>query len=190
MKKNIFTIPNIISMFRIVLIIVFIPIYFSEIENNLLIALGVMLLSGLSDVADGFIARRFNMISDFGKVLDPVADKLTQGVILFCLLINHSAILPMFVVLSMKELMTAFAATYLLRNGFEPMSAKWWGKLSTAVIYATIFYIILNDYFGLYDAVLIILVVISIICMLISLLGYLIIVLNKSKEAIKESKKI
>lgn len=175
-------------MFRIVLIVVFIPIYFSEIENNLLIALGVMILSGLSDVADGFIARRFNMISDFGKVLDPVADKLTQGVILFCLLINHSSILPMFVVLFVKELLTAFAATYLLRNGLKPMSAKWWGKLSTAIIYITIFYIILNDHFGLYDIILTVLVMISIICMLISLLGYLSVILSKSKDAIKESK--
>lgn len=188
MNKKVFTIPNIISMFRIVLIVAFIPVYFSKIENNLLIALGIMLLSGLSDVADGFIARRFNMVSDVGKVLDPVADKLTQGVILFCLLINHSSIFPMFIVLFVKELLTGFAAAYLLKNGLKPMSAKWWGKLSTAIIYLTIFYTIINDQFGLYDIVLTVLVVISIICMLVSLLGYVSVILSKSKDAIKESK--
>ncbi len=188
MDKKVLTIPNIISMFRILLVLVFIPVYFSNIENNLIIALGIMLVSGLSDLLDGFIARRFNMISDVGKVLDPIADKLTQAVILLCLLIDHPPIMPMFIVLFVKELLTAFVATYLLKNGLKPMSARWWGKLSTAIIYITIFYTITNDFAPISDTVLAVLVGVSIVCMLISLLGYLSIILSKSKDAIKESK--
>ena len=137
MNNKIFTIPNIISFFRIALIIAFVPVYFANsIKNNVIIAFGIIVLSGLSDVVDGFIARRFNMVSELGKILDPIADKLTQAAVLFCLLINHKALLPMFIVLFVKELLTAIAAAYLLKNKFvKPMSARWWGKLSTVAIY-------------------------------------------------------
>lgn len=74
-EKKIFTIPNLLSAFRLLLIPVFVWAYC--IKKAYLLTAGVLLLSGLTDMADGFIARRFHMISDLGKMLDPIADKLS-----------------------------------------------------------------------------------------------------------------
>ena len=189
MNNKIFTIPNIISFFRIALIIAFVPVYFANsIKNNVIIAFGIIVLSGLSDVVDGFIARRFNMVSELGKILDPIADKLTQAAVLFCLLINHKALLPMFIVLFVKELLTAIAAAYLLKNKFvKPMSARWWGKLSTVAIYSTIVYVVLMEFIPvLPEFVSTILMVISIACMILSMLGYMQIVLKTTTKNAQE----
>lgn len=173
--KKVITIPNVISIIRIILIPFIAVMYFNtNIENNYVYTLILLIVSGLSDIVDGFIARHFNLVSDIGKVLDPVADKLTQAVVLFCLSIQNQYIIPMFCVLFIKELLTLFAATYLLKNGTKPISAKWWGKLSTVTIYTTIFYSIAADYFTfLPKLVLYILMVASIVCMLISMIGYM-----------------
>ena len=105
--KNFLTIPNIISFFRLILIPIFVITYFKEsITDHYLWSILIIVTSGISDVVDGFIARKFNMVSDIGKVLDPIADKLTQAVVLLCLVINHISILPMFVILFFKELIT------------------------------------------------------------------------------------
>lgn len=193
MDKKIFTIPNIISFFRIALIIAFIPVYFSEsIKNSGAIAFGIILLSGLSDIVDGFIARHFNMVSELGKILDPIADKLTQAAVLFCLLIRHSELLPMFIVLFIKELLTAIAAGYLFKNKLvKPMSARWWGKLSTAAIYTTMFYVILMEFIEILPAIVAtILMIVSVICMLLSMLGYMQLVLKSANDnAIKAETK-
>ena len=78
-KKEICTIPNMLSIFRLVLIPVYIYIYLNATESyHYSIAAGILAISCLTDMIDGKIARKFNMISELGKVLDPLADKLTQ----------------------------------------------------------------------------------------------------------------
>lgn len=176
--SKVVTIPNIISVIRILLIPIIAVMYFdTSLEYHYVYALLLLLLSGLSDIIDGYIARHFNLVSEVGKVLDPIADKLTQAVILFCVCLSNQFILPMFIVLFIKELLTLVAATYLLKNGTKPISAKWWGKLSTVAIYITIFYSIAAEYEYfkniLPQFVLYILMVISIACMLISMIGYM-----------------
>ena len=74
--NEIFTIPNILSMFRIVLL-PFIVWFFVCKEDHVM-AIIILLVSGMSDILDGFIARKFNMISDFGKIIDPVAQEIAQ----------------------------------------------------------------------------------------------------------------
>ncbi len=171
--KDILTLPNIISFFRLLLIPIFVITYFNEtIENNYIWAIGILMLSGLSDVVDGFIARKFNMVSDFGKILDPIADKLTQAVIILSLVIMHLELLPMFAVLFFKELFTLFAAVYLFANGTKPMSSKWFGKLSTVVIFITMFYTLMIDIYSVTEVPLYFLSVASIVCMIISIAGY------------------
>lgn len=192
-KTKIFTIPNIISIIRIAIIPFFVYFYFtSSIENHYIYSLYVLLISGASDIVDGFIARRFNMISDLGKVLDPIADKLTQGVVLFCLLLSRIYLIPMFVVLVVKELLQAFAATIILKSGRKPISSKWFGKLSTVMIYISMFYVILVDYFDgrFYLPVWLIYVLMSasIVCMIISMLGYIRIFLKPISAEPAESK--
>ena len=172
--KKVFTIPNIISMLRILLIPVFAVIYFLKIENNYEYAFAVILFSGLSDIVDGFIARKFNMISDVGKVLDPIADKLTQVAVAVCLCANHRTLFPVLVVLVTKELLTLVAATVWLRSGRLPISARWWGKVSTALLYASFAYYILCDIISFQNDIIDILIpALTIASLLFSMCGYL-----------------
>lgn len=90
-KKQIFTIPNLLSTFRIVLAFVFLAAFYqsgASGRSNLLTA--IILLSALTDFLDGKIARKFNMVSELGKILDPIADKITQGVLILCLMKEYS----------------------------------------------------------------------------------------------------
>ncbi len=181
MKKNL-TIPNIISSFRIVLIPVFMLLYFSNLENNYYYAFFVIVLSSISDIADGIIARKFNMISDFGKVLDPIADKLTQLalVVIFCF--NHPNLMPVLCVLFTKELLTAVAAAIWLKKGLKPISAKWWGKVSTALLYASFMYYILSDIWSFNNNIIdITITVLTIACLLFSMCGYIKTVMTNAK---------
>ena len=82
-QNKIITIPNILSFFRLCLIPVIVWQY--TVNNNYTLSLWILALSGLTDIADGIIARKFGMISNFGKAFDPVADKQTQIAVLFCL---------------------------------------------------------------------------------------------------------
>ncbi len=175
MNRTVFTIPNLISAFRILLIPLSVFFFFrASLPYHEAFAVGTLLLSGFSDVLDGKIARKFHMVSDLGKLLDPIADKLTQAAVVFSLLFLHPLIFPMFIVFFVKELLTAFAAAYLLRHGTRPISAKWWGKLSTVVIYVTTVYLIVSDFFS-FEVLWLsyFLIYASIVVMLISMFGYL-----------------
>lgn len=173
MKENL-TIPNVISLLRICIIPVFISLYFSSKTDHYLLALLVIVISAVTDVVDGFIARKFNMVSDVGKVLDPIADKLTQVSVVFCLMFTHPNLIVMVVVLFTKELLTLFAAIYILRGGFKPISAKWFGKLSTVVVYLTFFYAVYMDVNAAMPLIVLdVLSVASTVCLLISMAGYI-----------------
>ena len=86
-KNQILTIPNLLSVVRLALIPVIVWLY--SVEKNYYGAIGVIALSAATDIVDGWIARHFNMVSDFGKALDPLADKLTQAALLLCLLSKY-----------------------------------------------------------------------------------------------------
>lgn len=131
-KEQLFTIPNILSYFRLALIPVIVCLYFT---NHPIWALVVIILSGLTDVVDGFIARKFNMITDFGKFIDPVADKLTQGIVMICLALRFPWMwLPIGIML-VKEI-TAFVLRLIVFKKTEQVkSAEWHGKLTTVVLY-------------------------------------------------------
>ncbi len=131
-KIRIFTIPNILSMFRICLIPVFIWLYLSGKTTE---AVVVLVLSGLTDVADGFIARHFNMISAVGKALDPVSDKLTQAAMLFCLLKQFKAMWVPLILMFFKEIFSGIAALIAIKSTGQVHGADWHGKLTTVSLY-------------------------------------------------------
>lgn len=135
-KKEILTIPNLLSAFRLLLVPVIAWLYCGR-ENYPMTAL-VLLLSGATDIVDGFIARRFDMVSDLGKVLDPIADKLTQTAALICLLTRFPAIWWLLGVLVMKETVMAVMGLLVIRRTGAVYSAAWHGKLATCVLYAVI----------------------------------------------------
>lgn len=133
-QKKIITIPNILSFFRLCLIPVIVWLYCFE-ENYLWTTL-VLVLSGVTDIADGIIARRFGMVSDFGKAFDPVADKLTQFATLFCLVSRFRHMMIPLVILVVKELFAGVTGLLTIRKTGTVEGADWHGKATTACLYA------------------------------------------------------
>ena len=136
-EKQFLTIPNLLSVFRILLIPVIAWLYCGR--GSYPLAACMLALSGATDIADGFIARRFHMVSDLGKVLDPVADKLTQTAMLACLLTRFEVMWGLLAVLVVKEAVMAAMGLFVIRRTREVYSARWHGKLATCVIYTVIF---------------------------------------------------
>lgn len=135
--KQILTIPNLLSAFRVLLVPVIAWLYCGRADYYL--AACLLVLSGATDIADGFIARHFHMVSDLGKILDPIADKLTQAVMLGCLLTRFSTIWWLLGVLVVKETVMAIMGLVVIRRTGAVYSAAWHGKLATCVLYAVIF---------------------------------------------------
>ena len=133
-QKKIVTIPNILSFFRLCLIPVIIWLYIGE--KNYLWAGIVLILSGATDLADGFIARHFHMISDLGKVLDPVADKLTQAAMLFCLCTRFPLMILPLVLMIVKEGFMGISGIMIIRKTGSVFGADWHGKAVTVLLYA------------------------------------------------------
>ena len=103
-KKELFSIPNLMGYFRLVMIPVFVWLYLHAVTDaDYYRAALVMGISSITDMFDGMVARKFNMITEFGKFLDPLADKLTHGAILLCLLSRYPLILLLVVLFVAKE---------------------------------------------------------------------------------------
>ena len=139
-KKDVLTIPNLLSCIRILLIPVIIVLYAYKYD---VAAVSVILLSSATDIADGIIARKFNMISDFGKFIDPVADKLTQGAICICLASRHPRIWMLISILVIKEALVLLMGYLVLRFTDTMAGAKWYGKACTVVTEAVIMLLVL-----------------------------------------------
>ena len=167
-KKDILTIPNLLSLVRLLLIPVIIWLYIGCEDN--LAAITVIALSGLTDIIDGRIARRYNMVSDFGKILDPVADKLTQLSLIVCLTLRHQWMRWLVVLFTVKECVMAILGFVSIRKKQLVNSAQWHGKLTTAVLYGTMIFLILFPGLPL-PAVKVIIVLCSLV-MLLSLVLY------------------
>ena len=131
-KGEFFTIPNILSMVRILLIPVIVYLYCFA--KNYPLTIIVVAFSSLTDVVDGFIARKFNMITDFGKLIDPVADKATQIALFACVSINFPIMLIPLAVLTVKELGSLALRTYVYKKTELVWGARWHGKVSTTII--------------------------------------------------------
>lgn len=132
-SKKILTIPNALSLFRLLLIPLFVWLYVAK--DDMIMTTVVLVLSGLTDIADGYIARTYNMVSDFGKALDPVADKLTQLAMLFCLMYHFPHMFIPLVLLAIKELTTAITGSITIYKTKTVMGAVWHGKLTTFALY-------------------------------------------------------
>ena len=133
-KGNILTIPNLLSVIRILLIPLFMWLYLGR--DDITGTVVVMVLSGVTDALDGFIARKFHMISDFGKALDPLADKLTQLAMLCCLLIRFPRMLWLIILLCVKESFVACTQLAVIHKTEVVLGADWHGKVTTILLYA------------------------------------------------------
>ena len=133
-KGNILTIPNLLSVIRILLIPLFMWLYLGR--DDITGTVVVMVLSGVTDALDGFIARKFHMISDFGKALDPLADKLTQLAMLCCLLIRFPRMLWLIILLCVKEIFVACTQLAVIHKTEVVLGSDWHGKVTTILLYA------------------------------------------------------
>lgn len=168
------TVPNALSVMRII-IVPFFAWFF--LKDNLPVAVGLLVVSGLSDMFDGLIARKFNQITELGKMLDPFADKLTQGVVALCLAIRFPVICPVLVLFMVKELGMLVCAVVLLKKRKRPCAAMWYGKAATVMFYVSVSVIVVLDGFltlkeGVFTIVANVLLVLTAIMMVYSAVKY------------------
>lgn len=127
-------VPNILTIIRF-LLIPFI-IYFLAI-NQYIIGVILFIISGITDVVDGAIARKFNFITDFGKLMDPLADKLTQISVLATLMFKNLIPVWILVIVIVKEAVMIAGASFLYGRDVV-VSSKWFGKLATVLFFIAI----------------------------------------------------
>lgn len=135
-QHKILTIPNLLSFFRLALIPLMVWLY--AIEKQYYWTTAILFLSALTDVVDGWIARRYNMVSDFGKIIDPFADKLTLIAMLGCLATRFPAMIPLLIVLAVKGIVNGLMGLAAIRRTGYALSSEWHGKATTASLYLTI----------------------------------------------------
>lgn len=149
-KKDLFTIPNLMGYFRLVMIPVFVYLYLHAVTDadyyRAALAMGI---SSITDMFDGMIARKFNMITEFGKFLDPLADKLTHGAILLCLLSRYPLILLLVILFVAKEGFMLVMGALKLREGKKLNGAMWFGKCCTALLFVVLFILLLFPHLSL-----------------------------------------
>ena len=162
-------VPNVLSLVRILLVPVFLVLYLSGRQDWAFLTL---LVSGVTDLLDGFIARRFNMITDCGKLLDPISDKLTQVAVVVALATTNAQILPLAALCLLKEVCQAVGGVIPLKKGCAVHGSKWFGKASTVVFYVCMLVLVLwGDV--LPSAAGWALIGVAGLCMLLAFVGYL-----------------
>lgn len=127
-------VPNILTIIRFLLIP---PIVLTIVYDDLIMALVFLVLSGITDVLDGAIARKFNLVTDFGKLVDPLADKATQTAILITLAVKGLIPFWILAIVIVKEFAMIAGASFLYGKELV-VSSKWYGKLATVIFYVAI----------------------------------------------------
>ena len=134
-KREYFSIPNLLGYLRLILIPVYLYVYLhATTTSDYYVAAAIMAVSFLSDFLDGKIARRFDMVTDFGKILDPIADKLTQGVLALGFAFRYPVVLCLFIVFLIKEVIMGIMGLYMLSKHHHPGGAQMHGKICTGIL--------------------------------------------------------
>ncbi len=176
-KKEIFTIPNLLSLFRLLLIPVYVWIYLQE---EYFLASAILAVSCLTDLIDGKIARHFDMITNLGKVLDPLADKLTQFALIVCLCTKHPVLLYLIGLFVVKELFQLIAGGVNLHKGKMLRGALLSGKICTTILFISLIVMVLLPHLS--EKIIFIITVIDAIFMLIAFIHYVIVYFSKNTK--------
>lgn len=195
--KGCMTVPNLLSVTRIILIPVFAVLFYND---NYIWAVVVLFVSGLSDFFDGKIARRFNQVSALGKILDPVADKLTQITIAVMLFFEFRrasstalhAFSWVFLYFLFKELVMLIGGAMLLKKGLRPSAAIIYGKIATFAFYGVMIMVMafgpeVGAFRGIYamgETMMMVLVVVAAVLTTVALLSYAPASIKQYKEGI------
>lgn len=145
-RKNC-TVPNALTLLRIFLIV---PTAKYILEEKYAYAGIFLLISALSDMLDGIAARKLGQVTQLGKILDPIADKLTLIAVVLCINRVYPYVYPFVTVMFVKEALMLAGGAVLLRKGIKPPSAKWFGKAATAVFYTSMIVLVsLRAFWGI-----------------------------------------
>lgn len=136
--------PNALTIIRFLLIPL---IIFFSLQDDYLATIIVLTISGITDILDGYIARKFNFITDFGKLMDPLADKATQLALLTVLTIQNIIPIWIIIIVVIKEFLMISGASFLYGKDLV-VSSKWYGKLSTVLFYVAIVFSLLIPYWN------------------------------------------
>jgi cardiolipin synthase len=141
--KEVFNVPNILCYIRFLLIPCFAISYLKATKpSDYYLAASFLLIAGITDLLDGFIARKFNQVTELGKAIDPIADKLTQAAILLCAMFQVKYMYLLVILFVVKECTMGICGYILLKRNKKLDGAMWFGKVSTAVFYVTMLILI------------------------------------------------
>jgi len=166
-KNEILAIPNLLCYLRILLIPVFCVLY---LRGDYSIAAIVLAVAAITDKLDGTIARKFNMITNLGKIIDPIADKLMQIAVALCLSITYSWMWILLVVLVIKEIYMGMMGIRNLKSGQKVYGALWFGKICTIVLFISMIILVMLP--AAERVIAHTLIIINVIFMLFSLIMY------------------
>lgn len=170
-KEDWFTIPNILSYVRVALIPIYISMYINaEVVTDYYWAAGILLVSGITDALDGIIARKTNQITDLGKLLDPLADKLTQVSVIGAMFVQRPYILPLLILFILKEFFLLINNIILYRKDEYMDGSMWFGKIATAIFYVCMFLLVVFPYLDQKESMP--LIITTGIFQIIALIGY------------------
>lgn len=179
-KRNI-NVPNALSLLRLLVIY---PCVLFFLKDQYLYAAVMLVISGLSDMLDGMIARKFDQYTPLGAMLDPVADKLTLGAVVICMGIKFPVVIPVVILLIVKELAMLIAGGVLLKKHKRPPAAQWYGKVGTVVFYISVTVIVgLKAIWGIDNNVVTVsLLALTAACMIFAFIKYIMVFLGIMRE--------
>lgn len=133
--SDLVTVPNILTYLRFLLVA---PFIFFFLNTNYIAAALCIGFSGLSDCLDGFLARKLDQVTSLGKILDPIADKVTLVSVAVCMVIYMPSLLPIMLVMIGKEFLMLLGGLILLIMKITPPPARWYGKVATVIFYLSV----------------------------------------------------
>ncbi len=169
-KEDLFTIPNILSYIRILLVPLFVYIFLNKWYWQSAL---VVVVAAVTDVIDGYIARKFNLITDWGKFIDPVADKLMQFAMLVVTILKAPFVLILVIAFVLKESILLIVGLYIYHKGNNLNGAMWCGKLCTVVMDISMLILIACPESFITDALTDTIIVVVMAFMLLSFVVYL-----------------
>lgn len=180
-KKEILTIPNLLSLFRLALIPVYMLIYLNATQSShYFLSAAILAVSCMTDLIDGKIARHFNMISTIGKILDPLADKATQFTLIVCLAVRYPVLWYLVGLFVVKEGFQLIAGGITLRKGMMLEGALLSGKLCTTVLFVSLIVLVMIP--TLSEDVVTIVAIVDAIFMIIAFTQYFLAYFGKNKK--------
>ncbi len=173
--------PNLLTIIRLLLVPVMTIFLLSR---NYIVAISIYILASITDILDGYIARKYNMITRLGKILDPLADKLLQFAALLGLWVV--GIIPFWITLIffLKEIFMGLGAIKLLKKKDVVITAKWFGKMSTVIFFFAIIFSMCSEYFLVLQKYVLPLFILAIIAMIFAFIMYLINYIKLAKKTL------